>query len=739
MRPPTRKRLSALLAAAALAALLSAVGAELDLPTAAADNQTSPIDSCSGLNGGSSGFGRHTCLGPDLVHYEITSIFHNASTTYNGSFYFPVRVVTCDQPSQSARCATPTDELGWVPYSNYAMGPFAHPGPVTSVTLGCASGQHVDTNPGRLSASCHSHSFTPPPTACGDWHPHEGASSSPAGHVPAGSILARPPHNWVKTGRLCTGYTPVGPVTPVTTPVITPVTPMLTVAGQTVDEDAGAADFTVTLSATATAAVTVDVATSDGTATSGSDYASVATRTVTIPASRTTAIVSVTVTDDSYDESDETFTLRLSNPSNADLSPIPAATATIRDDDDPAPVLVSISGSPTEEEGDSLVFSVSLDAAPTASVSVSLRVDDPHYQGHPLYLEEGPYCGFAPTTDYVEPSNTTLTWSAGDTTSRRVSIRTCDDGIDEQDKTLTVELYTASGAAIGVGSASGTITDNDDPNPYPTVTDPTFFVNSPTVEEGGELTFVVSFMPVGTNWWGSLTMDFSGSANLSAAGTECAAVGDDAHINRSFTTSQDTYTRSRNSGAGWVGGATMSLVLYTCDDTTPEALETLTAVLSTTPSRSATAADVGPDGVGTIIDNDNPEVDPGRAGVRHRGRHTLDFEVRLLRGSARGCDRHSVHRNGPRRDASRYRRGHAARLSADVELPGGHPCRVDVSNRERVHDRGHSRRAQRDDADAHRRRRQRCWRRDRVARHGGRHHHRQRQPAGSVDRGRLRD
>ena len=51
----------------------------------------------------------------------------------------------------------------------------------------------------------------------------------------------------------------------------------------------------------------------------------------------------------------------------------------------------------------------------------------------------------------------------------------------------------------------------------------------------------------------------------------------------------------------------MSLRVLTCDDMTPETVETLTVALSITPAGSTTA-DVGPDGVGTIIDNDPPEV-----------------------------------------------------------------------------------------------------------------------------------
>ena len=403
--------------------------------------------------------------------------------------------------------------------------------------------------------------------------------------------------------------------------------PTIYIVGSSADEDAGTMRFRVQMSHAGTTTSTVTANTRDGTAVEGDDYTAT-TRTVTIPAGQTARYVDVAIVNDADHENEETFMMALSAPSTGTtLSPTPEADATIRDDD-PAPLLVSISGSPTEEEGDSLAFSVGLDMVPTSAVSVSFRVDDPYYQGHPLYLEDGPYCGWQPTTDYEEPSNTTLTWAAGETRFQTVSIRTCDDSIDEQDKTLTVELHSASGAAIGVGSASGTITDNDAASVYPTVTDPTFFVNSPTVEEGGELEFVVEFLPVGSNWWGSLTIDFSGSATLSAASTECDAVGDDAHINRRFTSAQDTYTRTRNGGGGWVGGSTLSLVLYTCDDMTPEALETITAALSTTPGRSSTAADVGPDGVGTIIDNDNPEAYLAGPVTVTEGA-TLSFEVRL--------------------------------------------------------------------------------------------------------------
>ena len=509
--------------------------------------------------------------------------------------------------------------------------------PVTDIT-----NYYVDLNPGGT------------PTC-------DNGFSVMSAHISSGDDGCRPPH--CDFGRSADGWcqqpTSGDP-------------PVFYVVGDTVDENAGTVRFRVVLSHAVPRSSSVTVASEDGTARSGVDYTSTSRR-VTMSANQTVQYVTVPIVDDSAYEPEETFAMRLTAASGGDVAPVDSADATIRDDD-PSPVLVSISGNPTEEEGDSLAFTVSLDVTPTAAVSVSFRVDDPYSQGHPLYLDGGPYCGIRPTTDYVEPSDTTLTWSAGAYRSQTVRIRTCDDRIDEQDKTLTVELRTASGAAIGVGSASGTITDNDDPSPYPTVTDPTFFVNSPTVTEGGELEFVVTFMPVGSNWRGRLTMTFSGSATLSAASTECAAAGDDAHINRRFTSSQDTYSRTRSGSPGWVGGSTMSLVLFTCDDTTPEALETLTAALSTTPARGAIAADVGPDGVGTIIDNDPSEaylVGP----VSTTEGYVLGFEVRLRAAASEdvtvavstGADPAATHPA----DATDTMRDYLPKSSHQVVIPAG--------------------------------------------------------------------
>ena len=95
--------------------------------------------------------------------------------------------------------------------------------------------------------------------------------------------------------------------------------PAISVSDATVQEAEGAAlVFTATLSHASSRTVTVDYATSDGTAVAGSDY-SAASGALTFNAGDTSQTVQVTVLTDSEDESQETLTLTLSNPSQATL------------------------------------------------------------------------------------------------------------------------------------------------------------------------------------------------------------------------------------------------------------------------------------------------------------------------------------------------------------------------------------------------------------------------------------
>ena len=95
--------------------------------------------------------------------------------------------------------------------------------------------------------------------------------------------------------------------------------PAISVSDATVQEAEGAVlVFTATLSHASSRTVTVDYTTSDGTAQAGSDYTA-ASGTLTFNAGDTSQTVQVTVLTDSEDESQETLTLTLSNPSQATL------------------------------------------------------------------------------------------------------------------------------------------------------------------------------------------------------------------------------------------------------------------------------------------------------------------------------------------------------------------------------------------------------------------------------------
>lgn len=107
------------------------------------------------------------------------------------------------------------------------------------------------------------------------------------------------------------------------------------------DADEGSnVEFTVSLSHTMPNSVTVQCTTTDGTASSdpnatdGRDFEAAVDQTVTFAAGETTKTVSIVTIDDTILESDETFTITLSGPSdNAEISESDSATGTILNND----------------------------------------------------------------------------------------------------------------------------------------------------------------------------------------------------------------------------------------------------------------------------------------------------------------------------------------------------------------------------------------------------------------------
>ena len=131
-------------------------------------------------------------------------------------------------------------------------------------------------------------------------------------------------------------------------------TPTLNIAGGSGKEgDDDEIDFTVTLDEAASGTVTVSYATSDGTADAGDDYTA-KSGTLSVSAGATSKTISVSIEDDIENESDETFTVTLSNPSGADLGTA-TATGTIRNRR-VEPLTASFSGMPTEHDGSEFTF-----------------------------------------------------------------------------------------------------------------------------------------------------------------------------------------------------------------------------------------------------------------------------------------------------------------------------------------------------------------------------------------------
>ena len=102
---------------------------------------------------------------------------------------------------------------------------------------------------------------------------------------------------------------------------------------QATEGDDQTLDFPVTLAPAVSGTVTVQYATSDGTATAGQDYTTT-TGTLTFSANETSKTVSVPITDDTEEDSGETLTLTLSNPTGAVLGDA-EATGTILNTETP--------------------------------------------------------------------------------------------------------------------------------------------------------------------------------------------------------------------------------------------------------------------------------------------------------------------------------------------------------------------------------------------------------------------
>jgi hypothetical protein len=202
--------------------------------------------------------------------------------------------------------------------------------------------------------------------------------------------------------------------------------------------------FTATLSPTSTQQVTVDYETVDGTAVGSSDYVP-DDDTLTFAPGQNEQTIAILINGDTDDEPDETFSVYLSNPTNADILD-GQGTATIIDDDGlPSLTIADV----TVTEGNS--------GSAIATFTVSLSPAD----SNPVTVDYETVNGTAvANSDYTAASGT-LTFDPGET-SQPVQITIHGDQIDEgESETFTVQLSNAVNANLVDDEAAGTITDDD--------------------------------------------------------------------------------------------------------------------------------------------------------------------------------------------------------------------------------------------------------------------------------------
>ena len=229
--------------------------------------------------------------------------------------------------------------------------------------------------------------------------------------------------------------------------------PGLSVADAEARETAGSMAFTVTLSRVSSTEVTVSYATADGTAVQSGDYTETS-GTLTFEPGQVTAVVEVPIFYDGVSESDETFSLRLSNASGAEIVDGDAEAAILDDTDVPEISVVGfsigentlVSGALVELDSEitqPVSFKVKLvemsslgDRA--ATLSGSLDVVDAALWGESFTLNPGGYLFYPRVWIY-------------------------DDQIPELDEQFLVVITDVVGATVGSARATVTIIDDDVP------------------------------------------------------------------------------------------------------------------------------------------------------------------------------------------------------------------------------------------------------------------------------------
>ena len=397
-----------------------------------------------------------------------------------------------------------------------------------------------------------------------------------------------------------------------------PSMPELSIGDASVTEG-GTARFEVRLTgATSGQTATVSYATADGTARVADGDYMMRSGMLTLTAEQPTMTIEVETLDDEDQESTERFTVTLSNASSGVTINDATGEGTILDDDgdgDGGGNRGNGGGSGSGGSGGSggnggNGASGGGDDTPLPELSIAdAAVDEGEQAGFVVSLSED--SDEAVTVDYATADGTAaagadyvaasgvLRFEPGET-ERTIAVPTLDDHTVEETETFTVELGAPSGATLADETATGTITDDDEP--------PTLSVDDPAaaVREGETAAFTVRL---------SAASAVAVSASYATVDGTAAAGSD--------------YTQTSGVLRFEPGETEQTIAVATLDDGEPESEEAFTVELSA-PS-GATLVDGT--ATGTIIDNDAlPTLSIDDAATVSEG-ETAAFTVRLSAAS----------------------------------------------------------------------------------------------------------
>ncbi len=211
-----------------------------------------------------------------------------------------------------------------------------------------------------------------------------------------------------------------------------------------VDEGATNVAIVVVRTNSSSGTLTVNFATSNATAIAGADYIGTNFSLVFLDG-ETAKTILIPITDDTLPEGEETFTVRLTNPSTGVVLGSPGvATVTIIDND--AGLKFSSPTYRISESGVTATITVLRTTVTNTTVSVNYSASDGTARD---------------TQDYVSTSGV-LTFTNGET-AKTFTVSIIDDTLIEGDETVLLSLFSPSGQAtvVSPGAAVLTIVDND--------------------------------------------------------------------------------------------------------------------------------------------------------------------------------------------------------------------------------------------------------------------------------------